>query len=369
MTGHDHRVRHIRLPLRRRERHAHRPAKRRVADDRPDHPRCLHRREEGADHREREAELGVPLRPAASERRDQRRAQGRDHDDGEVLRVCRHLADAATSPSRRARSRTSGRAPAPPSRRRSTPTRPHPARPRRSSPPRPSAGRRTACGWCPTAPSRRRSCGSRSLPRRLRAAPGSPRGRGRPAGRASSAGTSTPAEPPVPGLLADGALDHLHVPVAPLLDALVDVDHPLADLGPGRVGAVDLDQAVAHLRRRGRPARPTYARNDSYRLGRSMAAVIRSRPGPRRVVGEHARVAPAEHRLELAELRRLEAARALEPAAEAPERERRHRLEDVDLRDDASSGSSGSASSPRAPWRSRRPRATAGGTPPRAAAP
>ena len=73
-------------------------------------PRRLHRREEGADDREREAELGVPPRPAASERRDQHRAQGRDHDDGEVLRVRRHLAVAATSPSRRARSRTSGRA-------------------------------------------------------------------------------------------------------------------------------------------------------------------------------------------------------------------------------------------------------------------
>ena len=33
------------------------------------------------------------------------------------------------------------------------------------------------------------------------------------------------------GLRADDPLDHLHVPVAPLLDALVDVDEGLADLG------------------------------------------------------------------------------------------------------------------------------------------
>ena len=47
--------------------------------------------EEGADDRRPEAELGLPLRPAASERRDEHRAQGRDHHDGEVLCVRRHL--------------------------------------------------------------------------------------------------------------------------------------------------------------------------------------------------------------------------------------------------------------------------------------
>ena len=44
-------------------------------------------------------------------------------------------------------------------------------------------------------------------------------------------------------------------------------------------------------------------------------------------------IAPAEHRFELAELRRLEAAGGVEPVAEAGELARRHRLQDVDLRD------------------------------------
>ena len=51
------------------------------------------------------------------------------------------------------------------------------------------------------------------------------------------------------------------------------------------------------------------------------------------MVLEHPRVAPAEHRLELAELRRLEAAPRLEPPAEARELARAHGLEHVDLGD------------------------------------
>ena len=52
------------------------------------------------------------------------------------------------------------------------------------------------------------------------------------------------------------------------------------------------------------------------------------------VVGvQRARVAAAEQRLELAELRRLEAAGGLEPIAEGLELARRHRLQHVDLRD------------------------------------
>ena len=128
-----------------------------------------------------------------------------------------------------------------------------------------------------------------------RAAPGSPRGRGRRGWKSVERRYATPAEPPVPGLLADRALDHLHVPVAPLLDALVDVDQPLADLGPGRVGAVDLDQAVLHAPARRRPdAREAGVREDTtaYRLealpwrGAVMPVAARGR---RRVVGEHAR--------------------------------------------------------------------------------
>ena len=143
----------------------------------------------------------------------------------------------------------------------------------------------------------------------------------------------------MPALLADRALDHLHVPVAPLLDALVDVDHPLADLRRAGVAAVHLDQAVLHAAARGRRARPRPRDRSARGTTVVQARPLHRRGDPvaaraRRMVGEHPRVAPAEHGLELAELRRLEAARALEPAAEARERERRHRLEDVDLGDD-----------------------------------
>src|SRR5690606_27664314 len=53
-----------------------------------------------------------------------------------------------------------------------------------------------------------------------------------------------------PALRADGPLDHLHVAVAPLLHALVEVDEPLAHAGDRRVVAVDLDQDALDLGRR-----------------------------------------------------------------------------------------------------------------------
>ncbi len=56
---------------------------------------------------------------------------------------------------------------------------------------------------------------------------------------------------------------------------------------------------------------------------------------PRRplVVDEHLPVTAAEHDLELAKLRRLEARGSLQEAAERQERDGAHRLQDVDLRD------------------------------------
>src|SRR5690606_32377139 len=48
-------------------------------------------------------------------------------------------------------------------------------------------------------------------------------------------------------LRADGSLDHLDVPVAPLLQALVQIDEQLADLRLGRVIVVDADKQAANL--------------------------------------------------------------------------------------------------------------------------
>ena len=45
-------------------------------------------------------------------------------------------------------------------------------------------------------------------------------------------------------LVADRGLDHLHVPIAPLLQTLVEVDQPLADLRRPAVVGVDGEQHV-----------------------------------------------------------------------------------------------------------------------------
>ena len=55
--------------------------------------------------------------------------------------------------------------------------------------------------------------------------------------------------PPVPSPRADRPLDHLHVVVAPLHEALVEVDEPLGDLGGLAVVAVRAGAA--------RPGRPS----------------------------------------------------------------------------------------------------------------
>ena len=135
-----------------------------------------------------------------------------------------------------------------------------------------------------------------------------------------------------PALVADRASHHLDVAIAPFHDALVEVDHPLAHLGGlavvgvrgqecaldrirglewlgdvaverGGTGRVALVGQVAHEGVEQRRAR--HRRGDPGVLGRV------------RVVGlQRARVAAAEQGLELAELRRLEAAGGLEAIAE-----------------------------------------------------
>src|SRR5213594_2500631 len=48
----------------------------------------------------------------------------------------------------------------------------------------------------------------------------------------------------------DGPLDHLHVAIPPLLDALVEIDEALAQLSVLGFAAIDLDEDVLNLGRR-----------------------------------------------------------------------------------------------------------------------
>ena len=148
-----------------------------------------------------------------------------------------------------------------------------------------------------------------------------------------------------PALRADRPLDHLHVAVAPFLDALVEVDQPLRDERRVRVAAVDrdqhlLDRVVGRRRRRAGPgvrarrgSRGTTSQTDGAAWASSIArraaralAAARRRPRPRSRDPSIASIC--------AEPRRLEPRRRVEPVAERQELERGHRLEDVDLRDE-----------------------------------
>jgi diguanylate cyclase (GGDEF)-like protein len=146
---------------------------------------------------------------------------------------------------------------------------------------------------------------------------------------------------------ADRPLHHLDVVVPPLLHALVEVDQQLAHRGGVGVVVVDLLQ---HL---------LYRVRGQQRLGHVAAADVRGhvealagqvaqervehgRPGHRgrdpdplravrRVLREHHRVPAAQDRLELAELRRLKAARGAQRLPEPGELGRRHGLQHVEL--------------------------------------
>jgi diguanylate cyclase (GGDEF)-like protein len=184
------------------------------------------------------------------------------------------------------------------------------------------------------------------VPRGLTHAPDSPqvgeRGRGQGGAQVGGAGRATGTRP-----AADRPLHHLDVVVAPLLHALVQVDQQLAHRGGVGVVVVDPLQRLLHrvggLERRGDVAladlgghvvalpgqvagegvehrRPRHGRGDALPLGRGQRG--------RR---EHLGVPAAQHRFQLAELRRLEPAGGAEPVAEPGELGRRHGLEHVQL--------------------------------------
>ena len=177
-----------------------------------------------------------------------------------------------------------------------------------------------------------------------------PTGRGRPVGTASTTGTPHRSSRPCPSLVADRALDHLHVAVAPLLQALVEVDHPLRHSGRRRRSGTPATSTSLHRLaglarlgdvgvedRRGHrvPARRQERRYDDHTDGRSSPPRTLVPHRRRRASARctSTRVASAEHHLELAELRRLEA-RSPTPGADRndDELQRRHGLQDVHLR-------------------------------------
>src|SRR5690606_24012190 len=145
-----------------------------------------------------------------------------------------------------------------------------------------------------------------------------------------------------PALRPDGALDHLHVTVPPLLHALVQVDEPLAHAGDRRVVAVDVDQDALDLGRRLdgprdvalelRPRHVVAAAREvmEERIPDRGATVPRLQEPARRallrVVSDRALVLLPERELERAELEGLEPAAGLEAVAEREELERRHGL-------------------------------------------
>src|SRR5439155_17991512 len=145
----------------------------------------------------------------------------------------------------------------------------------------------------------------------------------------------------------DRALHHLHVPVAPLLDSLVQIDQPLAKGGQHGIAAVDVDED--------RPERGHGFGGAGHvagkKIGRHGMALCREKTEervPQRwlpkpplqtaaglamgwITRERLGIFRAEHEFELPELKGLKSAPRLEPRAEGEEFERRHRLEDVDL--------------------------------------
>jgi diguanylate cyclase (GGDEF)-like protein len=149
------------------------------------------------------------------------------------------------------------------------------------------------------------------------------------------------------GPRADRPLHHLDVVVAPLLHALVEVDQQLAYRGGVGVVVVDLLQHLLHpvrgRQRVGDVAVPD-VRGHVVALAGQIAQerVEHGRPGHRggdpvvlravrRVLRDHHRVPAAQDRLELAELRRLEAARGAQRAPEPGELVGRHGLKHVEL--------------------------------------
>src|SRR5205814_4825313 len=135
--------------------------------------------------------------------------------------------------------------------------------------------------------------------------------------------------------------------VAPFRKSFVEIDEPLADLRRFRVAAVDVQQSLLDLggrldgpddvsRELGRGYRIAFARQVVQKgvpegWLRQSPLERGARAAPLGEPAEDRLALRAEDELDLAELRRLEAARRLKPRTERQELERRHRLEDGQL--------------------------------------
>src|SRR3984957_16328146 len=205
-------------------------------------------------------------------------------------------------------------------------------------------------------PDRRRTRPSRAVGQRRRPGPRARRalaqaphcpqvGEGRGAERRPQVGG--PGRAAGAGPRADGPLHHLDVAIPPLLHPLVQVDQQLAHRGGVGVLVVDLLQHLLHrVRGRQRLSHVAAARVRGHVValpGQVAQERVEQRgpghrgrdPGPLRavrgVLRDHHRVPAAQHRLELAELRRLEAARGAKRVPEPGELGRGHRLQHVEL--------------------------------------
>ncbi len=153
----------------------------------------------------------------------------------------------------------------------------------------------------------------------------------------------------MPGLLPIGTFHHAHVTIAPLGEALVEIDEPLTQLRVIDIAAVHIQEHLLHVGirlRRQRGVARQLGRWNGIPLPRQIvkkAVPHRGLPIPT-FQGEPASAAVgepgdrrgtlcAEQELELSELVRLKSARRFKPGAERQELERRHRFEDVQLGD------------------------------------
>src|SRR5437773_7940879 len=147
----------------------------------------------------------------------------------------------------------------------------------------------------------------------------------------------------------DRPLDHLDVTIAPLLNALVQIDEALAQLHVLGVATIQVDEDLLHVRRRFDRCRhlPIEMRLwNGIMLAREIAqkripqrrlAMPALERGPRaaalRETPDRLLRLHTEQKLDLPELVRLITAGRIEPLAKAQELERRHRFQDIELRD------------------------------------
>ena len=150
-----------------------------------------------------------------------------------------------------------------------------------------------------------------------------------------------------PLLETDGALNHLHMAIAPLLNSFVEVNEEFAHRAFGGMVAIHAQQCRLKLRafdgrlrdiareqraRHGVTVRGNEARECIEHCWRVVALL--NRAAFRRafcVVGEHARILVAEQTFELAKLPTLKAARARKKIAKRQKLNGRHRFKHIDL--------------------------------------